>query len=343
MSGVAKAADEPATGRALEGPKFGAIFNGRSGTSTQVNVERLRLALNGIDEPVLVYCVGFGRPIDGEKTYTETGWTESTVKGLAKVQWILNHSYPAMSAKDAFDAAGIETGNASDELLGKLAYMATQAAIWSFSDDDKFALGALPDNPDAVEAAAQATGLTVPVYSAAYAVVTRLYEYLTKNAKAEPEPAKLSITPATATGQVGTKVGPFTVNSAVGEVDVTATGTAGTLVDDKGKPVTKVPNKGKFFVDCKADGTVKIDGKVKFNVPLGRVFTVRQAERFQKLILAHHAGREQTASATATCTAKPALPVTGAPVVGTVAAGFVLLGTGAGLFMIRRRRIRFTA
>jgi LPXTG-motif cell wall-anchored protein len=84
-------------------------------------------------------------------------------------------------------------------------------------------------------------------------------------------------------------------------------------------------------------------------VPIGRVFVFTPKEKTgdqhkQKIILAGHAGKELTASAEATCTkAAGGLPVTGAPVAGTVAAGFALLSAGAGLFLVRRRRIKFTA
>jgi TQXA domain-containing protein/LPXTG-motif cell wall-anchored protein len=335
LSGVAKAADEPLTGKVHEGPVLGVVLNAKNPQHPVVSVERITLTLKGSEKPVLTYCIDFGHPIDSEKPYTETGWTESKVANLAQVQWILTNSFPSASPEALFKAAGVTLPEGADGEA--LAYVATQAAIWSFSDADKFALFKLP----ATGTAGVPQGFTAGVV-AKYRAISALYDYLTKNAKAESEPAPLSITPATATGNVGTKVGPFTVNSAVGDVELTATGTAGALVDDKGQAVTKVKNKAKVFVDCKSAGTVKIDGKVKFDVPLGRVFVARRPNDNQKLILAGHAGKEQTASATATCTAVPVLPKTGAPVVGTVAAGFVLLGTGAGLFLVRRRRIRFT-
>lgn len=362
MSGVANAADEPATGRVADGPVLGVVFNSIEGTRKIISVERIQLTPTGSDKAVLAYCIDLGHPIDESLTYTETTWTESEVKNLAKVQWILTNSFPTTGVEALFEAAKVDVPkDAKAEDLAKLAYVATQAAIWSFSDADLFKFLALPASDsdaakrDDVKWAANALQMSPEEFVLRYRMITALHDYLVKNAKAESEPTTvLSITPATATGPVGTKVGPFTVTSAVGDVELTATGTAGALVDDKGNAVTKVKTGAKVFVDCKSVGDVKIDAKVKFDVPIGRVFTVKKAKdaaevqtatarRFQKVILAGSVGKEKTASATATCTAKPALPVTGAPVVGTLAAGFVLLGAGAGLFLLRRRRIQFTA
>jgi TQXA domain-containing protein/LPXTG-motif cell wall-anchored protein len=351
----------------------GRIYNGKADDDNptfKIDVSRLSLKF-GDGRSALAYCIELSRTLNRPPKYTETGWEESGIANLSKVQWVLTHAYPNVSVDALAAAAGATKPTApqgkqfTEENLRNFAYAATQAAIWSFSDSERFALAAPSDEAMRKVLAGKAKGdqFDWERFVAYYPFIVKLHKYLTSSAKDEKEPTTLAINPASAKGNVGAMAGPFTVVSNVGEVELTATG--GTLVDKDRKAVTKLNNGDKFYVDCKAEGTVKIEGKSKFNVPIGRVFSYKKrgpkdsgaqadepeaqiltrhgGKSPQKLILAGYAGKELTATAAATCAAAPGLPVTGAPVAGTVAAGMVLLATGAGLFFVRRRRIRFTA
>src|SRR6266536_1235342 len=176
-------------------------------------------------------------------------------------------------------------------------------------------------------------------------------DVLAAHAGSESEPAAtLSITPATATGEIGAKLGPYTVKSSA---PATVTATGGKIVDANGAELTgPIANGGQFWLTSDTAGKVTVDASAVGKVPTGRVFTyASKPNDFQKIILAGVATTKLTAQATGSFTPKapaapavPTLPVTGSSAVGAAIAGVLLLAGGGLLVMvIRRRRVKFTA
>ncbi|MFF5230111.1 thioester domain-containing protein [Dactylosporangium sp. NPDC000521] len=300
---------------------------------------RLGLKVAGASEPVLAYCIDFKRNIS-DPNYVESAWSNNgnptpTAAELGRVKWVLTHGYPTVGAAALVEAAKGKAAGIDAELLKKLVYAGTQSAIWTITDSELFALR---DNNEGFN-----TGNTTDQY----AVIVAVSEYLVKasqDAGADPQP-KLEINPATLSGVVGKKIGPFTVVSGGGDAALTATG--GKLVDEAGKAVTSLPNGGKFYVVADAVGTVTIDAKGSGSVPIGRMFvTAKEPNKTQKLILAGVAGTELEAKATVTVNAAPPeLPVTGVKLTGAITAGVLLVAGGIALLLVvrRRRQVRFTA
>ena len=277
----------------------------------------ISLAFFEDQDPSLAYCIDVNRNlVNGE--YTESTWANSgrNAVALAKIQWLLTNSFPQVSAATLLQKAGVE--GLSGEEANKVAYAGTQAAIWSFSDPDHFALRGAGEGRDP-------------------SPIEQVYNYLRANAGTGTEPApSLSIEPATKTGPLGQKLGPYTVRGAAAVLTVTG----GSAVDANGTAVTQVAKDGTFYLTATAVGTVSVTATGNAQVKAGRVFTRTNA---QSVILATPATARLTANAAGSFTVAPSLPVTGAPVLGAIAAGVVLLGAGGVLLLTaRRRRIRFT-
>jgi TQXA domain-containing protein len=352
-AGMAAAADDtkttPVKGVASSGRNTNyPLFDGE-GNSHGVRLITLTIG----DEPVRAYCIDLHHDLNNGGDYQETKWKASTVTGLAKVQWILGHSVPNVPAAKVLEAAGATrpAGMKDDDELENLVYSATQGAIWHFSDGLEVADR---DKPN-------------------YDVLKKVYEYFKTKAGTDKEPAPtLSIAPATATGEIGAKLGPFTVTSSFESAKLAASG--GKLVDAAGAPVTGSVSDGtKFWLTSDKAGKVTVDATARGTVPSGRVFTaVQKPNEYQKVILAGTAKTKLVAHAVGTFTPKgakppieqppanqppgaqppggqppaagPSLPVTGPAAVGAAVGGVALLGAGGALVMtLRRRRVKFTA
>lgn len=301
----------------------------------------------------LAYCIDLAHPLlVGRPKYESTEWEESGVQNLPKIKWILLNSYPTVNAATIAAKAGAQgPANIEDKKLERLVYAGTQTAVWHFSDG--------------VDLASRVDGENMKDTTAEeYGVIESVYNYLTDDANNKPsdtaDPApKLTITPATSSGAVGDKVGPFTVTSGGGTTTLTATG--GKIVDKNGNAVTTLASGGQFWLTSETAGTVTVKATGSGEIPIGRVFVCQScqdekngrpfgnqtmgAERqFQKIILAGVVGAKLEAGAKATFEAGGSLPVTGASITAAVATGLVLLaGGGLVLMTIRRRRVRFTA
>jgi Thioester domain len=331
ISGVA-AAEEPVTG--IRGVTVGvSVVDSHGGSGVEWPVGLITLKIG--DKVVTAYCINNGIMINSA-LHKETTWDSAHVPDLDHIHWALLHGWPTVSADKLLEAAGATRPDGiSDARLGVLLYTGTQAAVWHFSNPDNFQLGAhtaLGNVPSATE----------------YAVIVAVHDYLTGSKNTgKPEPVTLKIDPATATGQVGTKVGPYTVHSGVGPIDLTATG--GKLVDENGNPVTSLGDGGKFWVTSETVGDATIDAKGSAQVGIGRVFEAADPNinpnASQRLILAGFAGEPVEAQAKATFTPKPALPVTGPAAAGAALAGLLLVGIGFALVIAvrRRRRVEFIA
>jgi LPXTG-motif cell wall-anchored protein len=316
-------------------------------------IDHISITIDGKTIPV--YCIDIATPLGDNGDYKEGTWKASGVPNLKAVRYILTHSFPDVSGADVFAAAGATVPVVDDSEAKKrdnadyLTYVATQAAIWSLTDSDKFLMGDWVDNQSS------------QYFKAEYQAIYKVYRYLQTEAKHhandqdEPKPS-LSIEPGTKSGAVGEKIGPFTIKSGGGLAQITATG--GKVVDKNGKAVKALPDGGQFWVQADAAGTVKIAADGSGQVPVGEVFLYAGGKnKYQKLITGSVAGLPLHAEATVTVTVPPAspsasasptpppsLPLTGANVTGAAIAGGLLLLAGVALILVlRRRRVKFTA
>lgn len=227
----------------------------------------------------------------------EVGWKDYPnadspfTKNNAKINWVLQHSYPNVDVKDLADAAG------ADGLSKKEAIAATQAAIWHYSDG------------------------TLLVEKENNAAIDAVYDHLTGEANTgidkEPAPS-LKLTPNSVSGEVGDLVGPMTVATSADAVKVEATLPKGVeITDADGKRLdTDGIDDGteiyfKVPADAKpADGNVTVTGDA--DVLTGRVFVSDSYDKkpSQSLILANSTPVEVSKKATVTWTPATA-PTTG--------------------------------
>ncbi|KJK56612.1 hypothetical protein UK12_21490 [Saccharothrix sp. ST-888] len=214
------------------------------------------------------YCIDLHNPTQRGATYQETGWESSSLAGkpeqAGKIRWILQNSYPQVSAAQLAKNTGIQ-GLSEDA-----AAAGTQAAIWHFSD-----------GANAVPQDGQAKQLT---------------DYLTDKAVKleEPKPT-LSLAPTSVSGKSGALLGPITVTSNGASVDlaVDADGTkAGLTVTDKnGKAITSAKSGDEIYAKAPGGGThgtATIKASTSAQVSIGRAFTGVNADNVhsQTLILA---------------------------------------------------------
>lgn len=157
---------------------------------------------------LFTYCLDAATDLVDDAAYREAGRSEvPTLKGnpdAAKVDWILGHAYPTVSA----EALGKLIGR---KLSKGAAAGATQAAIWRFTNHVK----AVPWDPAAAE----------------------LADYLTAHATDAGEPApSLTLSPGTVTGPAGSVIGPIRIGSTGDQVGVSldpAAVTAGAALTDR--------------------------------------------------------------------------------------------------------------
>jgi TQXA domain-containing protein len=352
-------AADPVVARPSTGDAYGAVrLDGVVGPVALVPVQ---LTFAGGEQP-LAYRLDLRHPVAVNHNYAAGTWADSEVDNLAKVQWVLLHGHPAVSADDLLAAAGTSAAGIRPKRIEAVLYSATQLAVWHFSDGTDLT----------------ANSIFLP---AEFRAIQAVYTYLIGNATDLLEPAaELSISPATAADvEQGAKAGPFTVTGPSGDISLTVDG--GTAVDADGNPVTAVVNGGRFFLTRDTPGDVTVSARAAATQSTGRVFLFRgpQDIRKQSLILAGTAGEPLTASAKAAFTPKPgstptptptatpsptgtatppagpgapgtgggnggALPTTWTSIVGPLVGGVVLLAAGiAAVILVRRRRVRFTA
>ncbi|MEV6800817.1 thioester domain-containing protein [Micromonospora rifamycinica] len=334
------------------------------------------LALELKDGTVPVFCIDFHTPVARDGEYAEGTWSQSEVKNLGRVQWVLTHGYPNADRAKLLAAAGATLpAGLPDTRRDTLLYFGTQTAVWHFSDG--------------VTLGEWTRGLTA---AAEYDVIRRVHDYLVRNATDQPEPkAELSLDPASATATTGGRAGPFTVHGPSGEIALKVDG--GTAVDADGRPVGTTTNGGRFWLTATAAGRVTVTVSAPDSVSFGRVFLFSGGKNAkQKLILGGSTGTSVTAAAAASFAAAPAspspsatpsgspspsasspvespspsapaessspaspapstspasngggLPLTGSPIAMAALAGLALLAFGAvAVLLVRRRKVRFT-
>jgi TQXA domain-containing protein/LPXTG-motif cell wall-anchored protein len=205
------------------------------------------VALQDGGRQLAVYCIDLHHDTHDGVRYQETGWAQSTLSqnpDRGKIQWILQHSFPVVSA--ATLAGGVNVGSLTDDQ----AAAATQAAIWHYSDH----VDAQPEDQSAA----------------------KLTAWLEQHAQDTAEPApSLALSPTSIAGNSG-KLGPVTVATSASSVDVSLSGAAGVkLVDAAGKPVTSAVNGEKLYVEVPkgtAAGSAELDASTTTALPVGRAF-----------------------------------------------------------------------
>ncbi|MDO8391328.1 MAG: Cys-Gln thioester bond-forming surface protein [Actinomycetota bacterium] len=222
------------------------------------------------------YCIDLNTTTQYGVAYNEATWEEGNVPNLGKVTWVLGHGYPTVTA-----AALMATINATIEpdlvsLSDSEAAAGTQAAVWHFSDSSNLT----GSNP---------------------AGVLAVYTYLITNAVSVSEPApSLAILPATLSGPVGERIGPFTVTTSAASVALLATG--GVITDAVGNPLVTVGNGDTFYITIAAEGSVTITGTATATLSSGRVFITTASSPKQKLIAARATTAQVVASVEAQAT-----------------------------------------
>lgn len=258
-----------------------------------------------------MYCVQIEVGARFGETMVEHAWNDYPDAGSPfrknnkNINWVLHHSYPSE------DTASLEktlTGKGvtlHDGLSEKEALTATQAAVWHYSDaadldaKNPLANGSPDDAAD----------------------VLALYDYLTGDANTGVEETKpaLSITPAKATGEAGTKIGPFTIATTGSVTDFTSKLPEGVkVVGENGEEIksSAIKNGTKLFLDVPKDakaGTAELAVKATGDVNTGRLFVAKNyADKpAQSLIVAQSQKSSVQAAATGTWTETG--PVTTAP------------------------------
>ncbi len=279
-------ADEPVTAKPRGGDAYGHVR--LKGSDKPVDVGPLSLDFNG--EKAEAYCIDLHHPVALNADYHEGTWSEAQVKNLGKVQWVLLHGYPQAQASELLPAAGADATGISPDRIKQLLYVGTQVSVWHFSD------GAVLAGPAERRGRAFRDG--------EFAVVQKVYDYLTSKATDAPEPkAELKIDPSAATATVGDKAGPFTVTGPSGDIALTVNG--GVAVDAADRSIASVTNGGRFWLKRDGSGDVTALAKTTSTHSAGRVFLYHGNEKRQKLILAGTVGDELVAPVKADFTKKP--------------------------------------
>ncbi|MFD0557339.1 LPXTG-motif cell wall-anchored protein/TQXA domain-containing protein [Stackebrandtia endophytica] len=331
MAGTAGAEEnEPTPARGVVTKSDGWYANGDPTTYAT----RISITPEGSDTPVLAYCIDIHTSLDAGYIYEEGAWDSSNVENLAQVQWILHNSYPTATPEALATAAGVElTGEMDGD---KIAYTATQAAIWSFTD------GFTLNQDDAVTGHRNET-----IAEGTDEVVAAIYNHLTANATEMPEPiTELSFSGPT-TGDVSEKIGPFSVTTPGGDATLSIEG--GRLIDADDNEIDTVANGGEFYIRPDDGATeIKVTGTATVTTPTGTVFLatdeavgeVTESSKIesQKLILAEVIQGETEAEMTLEVDAAPRLPVTGLSLTNSLLLGAALLIAGAVVLVVIRRR-----
>ncbi|GLZ76515.1 hypothetical protein Afil01_13220 [Actinorhabdospora filicis] len=295
------AADEKVTGTVSSKPGISVKYDNHDKTEYLAHP----LVLTTSDQQTqVVYCIDLHTALK-KHTYTEADWNTSGVKNLGKIKWLLTKSYPNVAADDVLTAAGATLpGTYNQAQKESYIYAATQAAIWSFSDNFKL------HPTDSTNIDGQG-GAVTDVDTA----VAKVYKWLTENATDLPDPGAPNLAfngPDGTTGKVGDKIGPFTVETNLGDITLTVTG--GKAVDKDGKELTKVKGGDKFWLTATAPGKVEVTGVGEVFVPVGRIFVSTEgANTSQKLILAGKLKKQGEAKVSVTFEVKPTTSPSSSP------------------------------
>ncbi|HWD01183.1 MAG TPA: thioester domain-containing protein [Amycolatopsis sp.] len=311
-----------------------------------------------------LYCVEIETNIDENQDMLETPWDKYPNpnspfrQNNAKINWVLHHGFPAEGLKDIESELAAKGVSLHDGLSQAEAIAGTQAAVWHFSDDKQL------DRNKPVQYGSADNG----------ADVLALYDYLTGSDNTgigqQPKPT-LSITPSSAKGEAGTRIGPFTIATTGDITDLTTQLPDGVkLTDADGKALAQgdISDGSKLYLDVPKDaeaGTAELALKAVGHLDTGRLFVGENYAKHpaQSLIVAESQQTTVSTSASAswsaaavtppTTPATPAAPTTppapaggSQPLANTGVNAAVPLGIGGALvivggamvLLVRRRR-----
>ena len=201
-------------------------------------------------QKLTVYCIDIKHPTHNGVRYTETDWADSTLSSnpdAGKIQWILDHSYPSVSASALAASAQLTGGLSQDE-----AAAGTQIAIWHYSD-----------GVDATSSDPRTSALAA---------------WLEQNAVQESQPQpSLQLSPSNVAGTTGGRVGPITVSTSASSVSLQLSAPAGvSLSNSAGQSVQTAVNNEQLYLNVPAGtapGDAKVSASATTDIPVGRAFT----------------------------------------------------------------------
>jgi TQXA domain-containing protein len=247
-----------------------------------------------------MYCVEIDTRIDDKHDMVEKEWgsypnaTSPFHQNRAKINWILHNGFPVVGTEALAKAVTDDGAKLNDGFDNTEAITATQAAIWHFSDDknldleDPFPPAKGPRNSEDD--------------------VVALYKYLIGDANVgigdQPTDA-LALSPTEATGNAGTRIGPFTVTTTGDITKLTTKLPDGVKVTDAdGAELTadQIKDGTELFLDVpeaagKSEGTFELTASA--GVDTGRLFVGENYAQkpTQSLIVAKAEQREIVAEA----------------------------------------------
>jgi TQXA domain-containing protein len=303
-------------------------FHVNVGKGDRANLGASLISLKLTDGTYLkMYCVEIDTEIDTKHPMVEQPWDKYPNpkspfhENRDKINWILHHGYPVVGTEELTDVLtedGVKLKNGIDE---KEAISATQAAVWHFSDNANLNR----KNPLAGTNPGHAKD------------VIALYDYLVGEDNiglSEQPTAALAIDPAEQSGEAGTRIGPFTVNT-TGEIEELTTnlpeGVKVTDVDGVEVTADKIKNNAQLYLDVPKDAEAGEGGfelTANASVDTGRLFVGenygKKGKKTQSLIVATAEKSELTASAKGTwtkVTTPPTSSTTEAPPTTTTTTG----------------------
>jgi hypothetical protein len=231
-------------------------IHGTAGDTTQKWTAGLfKVKIDGVESRA--YCIDILTPIDKGAVLDETDWDESNVDNLAKVEAILRWYHPDGDGPDGHEITGTSAEKA----------MATQAAIWHYTDGFELTDDATENPPTVIDN-----------YKAILAAVEGGLEGF-----GEPS-VTLSITPPPETqGNAGELVGPYVINTSAASVTLEVSEGV-TLHNEDGSPFTgEVVDGTQVWLKSDNEGEGTISASATAEAAAGRVFYKKKQQR---LILA---------------------------------------------------------
>lgn len=348
-------------GQDRDGYSINFTGNGRDGLMTKL----MGFELDGSKTKLEVYCVQINVNIDRQHPgMVEVPWNKYPDANSPfhanreHINWVLQNGFPVK------DVSALKTAIGRDTLEEREAITATQAAAWHYSDNQNLDLADPINNGGDAEDEAD---------------VVALYKYLTGDKNVgiadEPEAASLELTPGSATGKAGDKVGPFEVKTTGDITELTSElpeGVKVTDADGKELKAEDIKNGSKIFFTVPADAK---DGEGTFtlnatgHVEAGRLFIGNEKDGdktrpTQSLIVATAKDTKLSAKAKADWKATPVttpetttppvettvpttpapqpdtggLAYTGASIFVPILIGVLLVGGGVAALLFQRRR-----
>jgi TQXA domain-containing protein/LPXTG-motif cell wall-anchored protein len=305
------------------------VYGGEGSSVDKVGAGRIWLTPEGSQSAVETYCIDIHTKLDTKHVYQEGAWDKSEVKNLPLVQWVLHNGYPTVDGASLLDAAKVDAVNLDEQTLAQVGYTATQAAVWTLTDDFKLADDAT-NKDDGIDAA-----------------VKGVADYLVANATEMPEMPSEIVIDGPELINTAEKSGPFTVTTPGGDAELTIKG--GKIVDKDDNELTSVPNGGEFWIVPEEGAeNIVVDAVSTVAQPTGSVFlatdqntdqlSTKSAVKSQKLILGASIEGEVGTTVTFETETDNTLPVTGMSLTNSLILGAGLLLAGAVALVIFKRR-----